>query len=239
MSSEDGATILQMSLNGHMKEDGEKPSQPDVNSSNDRSKASSERPIPLTSQTTNQLSAAAQHLLASNPEATQQFLASNPELAAQLQQAGLNKQESPLRVVQNARQANPQQQKPPVGSEEWHRLRKENHKEVERRRRETINEGINELAKIVPGCEKNKGLILQRAVGYIQQLKEEHASVMQKQTLDRLMAEQTVSDLTRQLETFKQSNRQLAEENAQLQAENARLRAIFEQEDRAKKKRRA
>jgi hypothetical protein len=43
---------------------------------------------------------------------------------------------------------------------------------VERRRRETINEGINELAKIVPGCEKNKGSILQRAVQFITQLKE-------------------------------------------------------------------
>jgi transcriptional regulator CBF1 len=41
---------------------------------------------------------------------------------------------------------------------------------VERRRRETINEGINEIAKIVPGCEKNKGSILQRAVSYIMEL---------------------------------------------------------------------
>jgi hypothetical protein len=38
---------------------------------------------------------------------------------------------------------------------------------VERRRRETINEGINEIAKIVPGCEKNKGSILARAVQFI------------------------------------------------------------------------
>ena len=41
---------------------------------------------------------------------------------------------------------------------------------VERRRRETINEGINEIAKIVPGCERNKGSILQRAVSYITEL---------------------------------------------------------------------
>ena len=41
---------------------------------------------------------------------------------------------------------------------------------VERRRRETINEGINELAKIVPHCEKNKGSILQRAVEWINTL---------------------------------------------------------------------
>ena len=41
---------------------------------------------------------------------------------------------------------------------------------MERRRRETINEGINEIAKIVPGCDKNKGSILQRAVSYITEL---------------------------------------------------------------------
>ena len=41
---------------------------------------------------------------------------------------------------------------------------------MERRRRETINDGINEIAKIVPGCEKNKGSILQRAVSYIGEL---------------------------------------------------------------------
>src|SRR5271154_5227096 len=42
--------------------------------------------------------------------------------------------------------------RPQVGSEEWHKQRRDNHKEVERRRRETINDGISELAKIVPGC---------------------------------------------------------------------------------------
>jgi len=46
---------------------------------------------------------------------------------------------------------------------------------VERRRRETINEGINELAKIVPGCEKNKGSILQRAVQIFNDLKDNKA----------------------------------------------------------------
>jgi bHLH factor len=44
---------------------------------------------------------------------------------------------------------------------------------VERRRRETINEGINEIAKMVPGNEKAKGSILQRAIAYIQKLQED------------------------------------------------------------------
>ncbi|KAI0128554.1 hypothetical protein BJ170DRAFT_682340 [Xylariales sp. AK1849] len=86
--------------------------------------------------------------------------------------------------------------KPAVGSEEWHKLRKDNHKEVERRRRETINEGINELAKIVPGCEKNKGSILQRAVSFITQLKENEAQNIEKWTLEKLLTEQAIQELS-------------------------------------------
>lgn len=89
--------------------------------------------------------------------------------------------------LQAAREVTMSVNKPAVGTNEWHAQRKNNHKEgklyrngipsvllihslVERRRRETINEGINEIAKIVPGCEKNKGSILQRAVSYITEL---------------------------------------------------------------------
>ncbi|KAI0388998.1 hypothetical protein F5Y17DRAFT_470013 [Xylariaceae sp. FL0594] len=83
-----------------------------------------------------------------------------------------------------------------VGSEEWHKQRKDNHKEVERRRRETINEGINELAKIVPGCEKNKGSILQRAVLYITQLRDNEAQNIEKWTLEKLLTEQAIQELS-------------------------------------------
>lgn len=86
--------------------------------------------------------------------------------------------------------------KPTVGSDEWHKIRKDNHKEVERRRRETINEGINELAKIVPGCEKNKGSILQRAVSFITQLKENEAQNIEKWTLEKLLTEQAIAELS-------------------------------------------
>ncbi|EPE10322.1 helix-loop-helix dna binding protein [Ophiostoma piceae UAMH 11346] len=88
------------------------------------------------------------------------------------------------------------QVKPAVGSEEWHKMRKDNHKEVERRRRETINEGINELAKIVPGCEKNKGSILQRAVVFITQLKENETQNIEKWTLEKLLTEQAIAELS-------------------------------------------
>ncbi|KAF2878392.1 hypothetical protein BDV95DRAFT_480545 [Massariosphaeria phaeospora] len=93
--------------------------------------------------------------------------------------------------------------KPQVGSEEWHKVRRDNHKEVERRRRETINEGINELAKIVPGCEKNKGSILQRAVQFITQLKENEQQNIEKWTLEKLLTEQAITELSASCDKFK------------------------------------
>ena len=56
---------------------------------------------------------------------------------------------------------------------------------MERRRRETINEGINELAKVIPGTDKNKGAILQSAVGYIAELlNKQHSWENERATLD-------------------------------------------------------
>ncbi|CAH1763348.1 14618_t:CDS:2 [Entrophospora sp. SA101] len=107
--------------------------------------------------------------------------------------------------------------KPPVGSDEWHRQRRENHKEVERRRRDTINAGINELAKIVPGCEKNKGSILNRAVQYIQQLKENEATNIEKWTLEKLLTDQAIQELQAQVELLKAENGRLREELDELQ----------------------
>ncbi|KAK4962373.1 basic helix-loop-helix protein [Elasticomyces elasticus] len=93
--------------------------------------------------------------------------------------------------------------KPAVGSDEWHKVRRDNHKEVERRRRETINEGINELAKIVPGCEKNKGSILQRAVQFITQLKENESQNIEKWTLEKLLTEQAIAELSASCDKLK------------------------------------
>lgn len=74
---------------------------------------------------------------------------------------------------------------------------------MERRRRETINEGINELAKIVPGCEKNKGSILQRAVAFITQLKENEQQNIEKWTLEKLLTEQAITELSQSNDKLK------------------------------------
>ena len=74
---------------------------------------------------------------------------------------------------------------------------------VERRRRETINEGINELAKIVPNCERNKGQILQRAVSFIQQLKDNEHQNIEKWTLEKLLTEQAIAELSQSNDKLK------------------------------------
>ncbi|KAF2811703.1 uncharacterized protein BDZ99DRAFT_518956 [Mytilinidion resinicola] len=114
-----------------------------------------------------------------------------------------SKYEDPGNSAANDSPPNAGGHKPTVGSDEWHKVRRDNHKEVERRRRETINEGINELAKIVPGCEKNKGSILQRAVQFITQLKENESQNIEKWTLEKLLTEQAITELSGSCEKFK------------------------------------
>lgn len=74
---------------------------------------------------------------------------------------------------------------------------------VERRRRETINEGINELSKIVPGCEKNKGSILARAVQFITQLKENETQNIEKWTLEKMLTEEAIKELSSSCDKLK------------------------------------
>ncbi|KAI4166618.1 MAG: hypothetical protein LQ348_007786 [Seirophora lacunosa] len=106
--------------------------------------------------------------------------------------------------VQAARESsNGGSHKPSVGSDEWHKVRRDNHKEVERRRRETINEGINELAKIVPGCEKNKGSILQRAVEYINQLKSNEEKNIERYTKESEVSQGLCTELTATVNSLK------------------------------------
>lgn len=87
-------------------------------------------------------------------------------------------------------------------------------KEVERRRRQAINDGIEALAAIVPGCSPsgttepgaaqvsvasgrnmvNKGTVLARSVAYIKALKNNEASNIEKWTLEKLLMDQALGD---------------------------------------------
>ncbi|KAJ1557523.1 basic helix-loop-helix protein, partial [Nowakowskiella sp. JEL0078] len=111
-----------------------------------------------------------------------------------------------------------------VGSDDWVKQRRENHKEVERKRRETINEGIAELSRLVPDGEKNKGRVIMRAVQYINELKALEASNLEKWTLEKLMCEQAIQDLQVQNETYAREFKFYYEENKRIKPENQQLR---------------
>ena len=114
---------------------------------------------------------------------------------------------------------------------------------VERRRRETINEGINELAKIVPGCEKNKGSILARAVTYINDLKKREEGTSSNRTLEMSVLEQAVSELSTRNEQLQHDLKEWQDDNERLQKENESLKekirqlgGTVDEEDDAKRK---
>ncbi|KAG6836495.1 hypothetical protein H0H93_007524 [Arthromyces matolae] len=131
-----------------------------------------------------------------------------------------------------------------MGSDEWTRQRKDNHasgffppvlqmshhsvqKEVERRRRGNINDGINELGRIVPNGtgEKAKGAILSRAVQYIHHLKENEARNIEKWTLEKLLMDQAMGDLQTQLEEVKKLWEEERQARARAEAELDALRS--------------
>ncbi|KAJ2772992.1 basic helix-loop-helix protein [Coemansia nantahalensis] len=97
------------------------------------------------------------------------------------------------------------------GSPEWHRMRRDSHKEVERRRREVINGGIDRLAEIIPGAEKNKGRIIAQAVDYIHRLRTNEEKNIEKWTIEKLLADQAIAELTAQVEQLRSENKQLRE----------------------------
>lgn len=100
---------------------------------------------------------------------------------------------------------------------------------MERRRRETINEGINELKAIVPNCDKNKGSILASAVKYITELKSSEASNIEKWTLEKLLSDQAMLGVKGELEGWKRFAEGVEREKEQLREENERLKRRVEE----------
>ena len=98
---------------------------------------------------------------------------------------------------------------------------------MERRRRGNINEGINELGRIVPNGsgEKAKGAILQRAVQYIHHLKENEARNIEKWTLEKLLMDQAMGDLQAQLDEMRRMWEQEREARQRLESEVSTLRS--------------
>ncbi|KAI9929907.1 hypothetical protein ASPWEDRAFT_101431 [Aspergillus wentii DTO 134E9] len=111
---------------------------------------------------------------------------------------GTHGHNSTAAAVYAAREAQSMNQKPSVGSPEWHQIRKNNHKEVERRRREAINEGINQIARLVPNCDKNKGAILQRAIEYICQLQDEKKAISERWDQSNMTTNHAITEVSNQ-----------------------------------------
>ena len=112
--------------------------------------------------------------------------------------------------------------------DQWLAKRRETHKEVERRRRDTINFGIGELAKIVPECDKNKGSIVHKAADYIKYLQRTNLVTIEKwrdekkETDEKIKSlQEAVERLERELDGAKRSNDAL---KAQLAANDPKRR---------------
>ncbi|GME79715.1 unnamed protein product [Ambrosiozyma monospora] len=97
----------------------------------------------------------------------------------------------------------PRSKAPKPGSEEYKALRKANHKEVERKRRESINNAIKELQDLLPTHDTNKSQIIKRAAEFIKRLKENEASNIEKWTLEKLITDQAVNELANSNEKLK------------------------------------
>ena len=108
-----------------------------------------------------------------------------------------------------------------TGTEEWRQQRKDSHKEVERRRRESINYHINTLSQLLPVRETSKAAILSRAAEYIEKLKETENANIEKWTLQKLLSEQNSSSLAT-------ANDKLQEELGNAYKENDFLRRLLE-----------
>ncbi|KAI8618568.1 hypothetical protein BC830DRAFT_1108102 [Chytriomyces sp. MP71] len=90
---------------------------------------------------------------------------------------------------------------------------KKSHKDIERRRREAIAQGITDLAILVPdalNCKKGK--VIEAAVEYIHLLREAEQQNIQKWTLEKMMFDDTIKRLSDQIMEARSSNQALREE---------------------------
>jgi transcriptional regulator CBF1 len=133
--------------------------------------------------------------------------------------------ESPGRSLSGS----PSKARPEPGTVEWARQRKDNHKEVERRRRGNINEGINELARIIPNGQgdKAKGAVLARAVQYVRQMKENEQRTVEKWTMEKLMHDQMVVELQMKCNEAEEKWKEEKTRREELEGEVARLKKLL------------
>ncbi|KAI8339259.1 hypothetical protein BC941DRAFT_422544 [Chlamydoabsidia padenii] len=116
--------------------------------------------------------------------------------------------------------------RPVPGSVEWYELRKENHKKVERKRRETINQAMEDLGAVIPGNEKNKSRLLGAAVRHIKALMEEIIGLRKQVDHYRLTTQQQqmeIVDLKARLEAQQQQQQQQQQQDGQQQQQQRQM----------------
>ncbi|WWC62753.1 uncharacterized protein I303_105350 [Kwoniella dejecticola CBS 10117] len=128
-----------------------------------------------------------------------------------------------------------------VEPHEYARLKKDSHKEVERRRRENINDGINEIAQLIPGGldKQGKGTLLKRAAAYLVDLVDKirvGQEELGKKDAEKVDLENQIAHLTLQLQEerdrsmrFETSWREAEDRSASSNFELERLRAELEE----------
>ena len=78
---------------------------------------------------------------------------------------------------------------------------------------------------MVPGCEKNKSLILSRAAEYIQQLKDAEAANIEKWTLESALSNQAMQELTEERDHLQSLLANAEDEILHLRAQIAELQS--------------
>ena len=116
-------------------------------------------------------------------------------------------------------------------------MRRDNHKEVERRRRETINAGIKDLEAVIPNPDKNKGAILRQAVNYIQSIQEAHQkAVAENEALTAIQFEREKALLEKNVAQNQLQN--LIAEHDRLKRDYEALRKEVDELEESKKRQR-
>lgn len=81
--------------------------------------------------------------------------------------------------------------------------RRNQHKEVERKRRQDIHEKIMKLGEMVPGYEKAKGEVLQRVINYIEQLRAREQHQLEQGVIDRIKLQDEIQRLKSEIAKLK------------------------------------
>ncbi|KAJ3008756.1 UNVERIFIED_CONTAM: basic helix-loop-helix protein [Siphonaria sp. JEL0065] len=90
---------------------------------------------------------------------------------------------------------------------------KKSHKDIEKRRRETISNGIAELSEIVPGAlGQKKGIVVEKAIEYLTMLKSSEHQSAEKWRMEKAGLDEQITGLRQQADELKCTNDALRRE---------------------------